>query len=86
MATFHPELPRGARVKTGVVAKLKEILVGPAFENDGTLNLFGALRTSMATCGYKNIKEFQKAEVIVAPSIKTEGKFHQRMQKVGMGK
>ena len=86
MATFHPELPRGARVKTEVVARLEEILVGPAFENDGTLNLFGALRTSMATCGYKNIKEFQKAEVIVAPSIKTEGKFHQRMQKVGMGK
>jgi IMP dehydrogenase len=85
MATFHPDLPRGTRIKTDVVASLKEILVGPAFENDGTLNLFGALRTSMATCGYENIKDFQKAEVLVAPSIKTEGKLHQQQQKVGMG-
>ncbi|MCE5328923.1 GuaB3 family IMP dehydrogenase-related protein [bacterium] len=85
MATFHPELPRGTRIKTEVVATLKEILVGPAHENDGTLNLFGALRTSMATCGYENIKEFQKAEVMIAPAIKTEGKVEQRAQKVGMG-
>jgi IMP dehydrogenase len=85
MATFHPELPRGARVKTDVVATLEEILIGPAHENDGTLNLCGALKTSMATCGYLNIKEFQKAEVMVAPSIKTEGKFHQQTQKIGMG-
>lgn len=85
MATFHPELPRGTRVKTDVVATLEEILVGPAHENDGTLNLCGALRTSMATCGYSNIKEFQKAEIMIAPSIKTEGKFHQQAQKVGMG-
>ena len=85
MATFHPELPRGARVKTDVVASLEEILIGPAHENDGTLNLCGALRTSMATCGYLNIKEFQKAEIMVAPSIKTEGKFHQQSQKIGMG-
>lgn len=85
MATFHPDLPRGARIKTDVVASLEEILIGPAFENDGTLNLCGALRTSMATCGYKNIKDFQKAEVMVAPSIKTEGKFHQQTQKIGMG-
>ncbi len=85
MATFHPDLPRGTRIKTDVVADLKTILVGPAFENDGTLNLCGALRTSMATCGYENIKDFQKAEVMVAPSIKTEGKLHQRQQGVGMG-
>ena len=85
MATFHPELPRGTRIKTEVTATLKEILIGPAHENDGTLNLFGALRTSMATCGYENIKEFQKAEVMVAPAIKTEGKVEQRAQKVGMG-
>ena len=85
MATFHPDLPRGTRIKTDVVASLEEILIGPAHENDGTLNLCGALRTSMATCGYKNIKDFQKAEVMVAPSIKTEGKFHQQAQKVGMG-
>jgi len=85
MATFHPELPRGTRIKTETAASLKEILVGPAFENDGTLNLFGALRTSMATCGYENIKDFHKTEIIIAPSIKTEGKLHQRQQKVGMG-
>jgi len=85
MATFHPDLPRGARIKTGVVGSLRKILVGPAFENDGTLNLCGALRTSMATCGYENIKDFQRAEVIVAPSIMTEGKLHQKQQRVGMG-
>jgi IMP dehydrogenase len=83
MATFHPDLPRGARVATKRVASLREILVGPAHENDGTLNLFGALRTSMATTGYATIKEFQKAEVIVAPAIKTEGKALQREQRVG---
>src|SRR5438093_7244566 len=83
MATFHPDLPRGTRVATKRVASLREILVGPAHENDGTLNLFGALRTSMATTGYATIKEFQKAEVIVAPAIKTEGKALQREQRVG---
>jgi IMP dehydrogenase len=83
MATFHPDLPRGARVATKRVASLREILVGPAHENDGTLNLFGALRTSMATTGYATVKEFQKAEFIVAPAIKTEGKALQREQKVG---
>jgi len=85
MATFHPELPRGTRVKTNQVATLKEILIGPARENDGTLNLFGALKTSMATCGYENIQAFQKAEVMVAPAIQTEGKKLQREQDVGMG-
>jgi IMP dehydrogenase len=83
MATFHPDLPRGTRVKTSRIGSLEEILVGPAHENDGTLNLFGALRTSMATTGYATIKEFQKAEVIVAPAIKTEGKALQRQQGVG---
>jgi IMP dehydrogenase len=85
MATFHPTLPRGARVKTSTLGTLEEILVGPARENDGRLNLFGALRTSLATCGYANIKEFQKAEVMVAPSLQTEGKLLQRSQRVGMG-
>ncbi len=85
MATFHPQLPRGTRVKTNQVASLKEILVGPARENDGTLNLFGALKTSLATCGYENIQAFQKAEVMVAPSLQTEGKKLQREQDVGMG-
>ncbi len=85
MATFHPTLPRGARVKTTTRGTLKEILVGPAHDNDGRLNLFGALRTSMATCGYESVKEFQKAEVMVAPALQTEGKSLQRAQGVGMG-
>jgi IMP dehydrogenase len=85
MATFHPSLPRGARVRTPIRGTLKEILVGPAHENDGRLNLFGALRTSMATCGYETVKEFQKAEVMVAPALQTEGKALQRSQGVGMG-
>jgi IMP dehydrogenase len=59
MATFHPDLPRGTRVKTTTAGTLKEILIGPAEINDGTMNLFGALRTSMATTGYQNLKEFQ---------------------------
>ena len=85
MATFHPSLPRGARVKTEQVASMEEILRGPAHENDGTFNLFGALATSMATTGYATIKEFQKAELVIAPSIKTEGKAYQTQQRVGMG-
>jgi IMP dehydrogenase len=85
MATFHPTLPRGARVRTSIRGSLKEILVGPAHENDGKLNLFGALRTSMATCGYDSVKDFQKAEVMVAPALQTEGKALQREQHVGMG-
>ena len=85
MATFHPTLPRGARVHTGKRGTLKEVLLGPAHENDGRMNLFGALRTSMATCGYANVKEFQKAEVMVAPALQTEGKALQHAQGVGMG-
>ncbi|MGH9247779.1 MAG: GuaB3 family IMP dehydrogenase-related protein [Acidimicrobiales bacterium] len=85
MATFHPTLPRGARVRTTPRGTLKEILTGPAHENDGRLNLFGALKTSMATCGYETVKEFQKAEVMVAPALQSEGKSLQRAQGVGMG-
>src|SRR5579864_545750 len=85
MATFHPSLPRGARVQTQQNASLEEILIGPAHENNGTLNIFGGLRTSMATCGYKDIAEFNRAEVIVAPALQTEGKQLQRDQGVGMG-
>jgi IMP dehydrogenase len=85
MATFHPTLPRGARVRTGILGTLEEILLGPAHENDGKRNLFGALRVSMATCGYSDVKEFQKAEVMIAPSLQTEGKGLQRSQRVGMG-
>jgi len=85
MATFHPSLPRGARVQVGDRGTLQEVLVGPAHENDGKRNLFGALRVSMATTGYSDVKEFQKAEVMIAPSLQTEGKSLQRSQRVGMG-
>ena len=85
MATFHPTLPRGTRVRTAVRGTLEQILLGPAHENDGRMNLFGALRTAMATCGYATVKEFQKAEVMIAPALQTEGKALQRAQGVGMG-
>ncbi len=86
MATFHPSLPRGARIRTETRGTLREVLIGPAHENDGRMNLFGALRTSMATCGYETVKEFQKAEVMVAPALQTEGKSLQRAQGIGMGR
>src|SRR3954447_7900376 len=85
MATFHPSLPRGARVKTTQNGTLEQILLGPAHENDGTFNLMGSLRTSMATCGYEDIPSFHRAEVMVAPALQTEGKHLQRDQAVGMG-
>ena len=64
---------------------MEEILLGPAHENDGTFNLMGALRTSMATTGYEDIRSFQRAEVMVAPALQSEGKKLQREQSVGMG-
>jgi IMP dehydrogenase len=85
MATFHPSLPRGARVTTRQDGSLEQILMGPAQENDGTFNLMGALRTSMATCGYADIPEFHRAEVMVAPALMSEGKQLQNEQSVGMG-
>src|SRR3954465_6792240 len=85
MATFHPSLPRGARVQTVQNGTLQEILTGPAHENDGTFNLMGDLRSSMATCGYRDIAEFNRAELMVAPALQTEGKQLQSAQQVGMG-
>jgi IMP dehydrogenase len=85
MATFHATLPRGARVKTVQNGTLEEILTGPAHENDGTFNLMGGLRTSMATCGYKDVAEFNRAELMIAPALQTEGKHLQAAQGVGMG-
>src|SRR4051794_11009546 len=85
MATFHPTLPRGARVQTVQNGTLQEILIGPAHENDGSFNLMGALRTSMATCGYKDLAEFNRAELMIAPPLQTEGKALQPSQGVGMG-
>jgi IMP dehydrogenase len=84
MATFHPTLPRGARVQTVQNASLEEIVSGPAHENDGTFNLMGGLRTSMATCGYRDIAEFNRAELMIAPALQSEGKHLQREQGVGM--
>ena len=84
MATFHPTLPRGARVATTQNGSLQEIITGPARENDGTFNLMGGLRTSMATCGYRDIAEFNRAELMIAPSLQTEGKHLQREQQIGM--
>jgi IMP dehydrogenase len=84
MATFHPTLPRGARVATRQNGSLQEIISGPARENDGTFNLMGGLRTSMATCGYMDIAEFNRAELMIAPSLQTEGKHLQRDQGIGM--
>jgi IMP dehydrogenase len=85
MATFHPTLPRGTRISTVQNGTLEEIIKGPARENDGTFNVMGALRTSMATCGYQDIAEFNRAELMIAPSLQTEGKQLQREQAVGMG-
>ena len=85
MATFHSSLPRGARVATVQNGTMEEIVPGPAHENDGTFNLMGGLRTSMATCGYQDIAEFNRAELMIAPSLQTEGKQLQRDQQIGMG-
>jgi IMP dehydrogenase len=85
MATFHPSLPRGARVQTVQNGTIEQILKGPAHENDGTFNLMGALRTSMATTGYKDLAEFNRAELMIAPALQTEGKLLQAAQQVGMG-
>jgi IMP dehydrogenase len=84
MATFHPTLPRGARVQTVQNGTMQEIISGPAHENDGTFNLMGGLRTSMATCGYRDIAEFNRAELMIAPALQSEGKHLQREQGVGM--
>ena len=78
MATFHPTLPRGARVDAGTRARSPRSSSGPRTRTTARINLFGALRTSMATRGYETLKEFQKAEVMVAPSLQTEGKSLQR--------
>ena len=86
MATPSPVLPRGTRINVGTTGTLKEILVGPAKLDDGTHNLLGALKTSMGTLGAKNLKEMQQVEVIIAPSLLTEGKVYQKAQQLGMGK
>ncbi|BAZ29404.1 IMP dehydrogenase [Cylindrospermum sp. NIES-4074] len=86
MATPSPVLPRGTRIRVGTTGSLEQILIGPAGLDDGTHNLVGALKTSMGTLGAKNIKEMQQVEVVIAPSLLTEGKVYQKAQQLGMGK
>jgi IMP dehydrogenase len=86
MATPSPVLPRGTRINVGTTGTIQEILRGPAKLDDGTHNLLGALQTSMGTLGAKNIKEMQQVEVVIAPSLLTEGKVYQKAQQLGMGK
>jgi IMP dehydrogenase len=74
MSHPHPALPRGTRIKVGTTASLEQILFGPTSVTDGSQNLVGALRTAMGVCGASNIKEMQKTEMVIAPSIITEGK------------
>ncbi len=86
MATPSPILPRGTRISVGTTGTLEQILTGPAALDDGTHNLLGALKTSMGTLGAKNIKEMQQVEIVIAPSLLTEGKVYQKAQQLGMGK
>jgi len=86
MATPHANLPRGTRIRVGTTGTLEEILFGPANLDDGTQNLMGALQTCMGNVGAMTIRELQLTELIIAPSIKTEGKVFQQAQRVGMGK
>ena len=86
MATPHANLPRGTRIHVGTTGTLQEILLGPARLDDGSQNLVGAIQTSMGNVGARNIREFQLTEIIIAPSIGTEGKIFQKAQHVGMGK
>ena len=85
MATPHANLPRGTRIKVGATGSLKQILFGPAEVDDGSQNLVGAITTCMGNVGARNLPEFQQTEIIIAPSIKTEGKLFQTVQSVGMG-
>ncbi|HZM03553.1 MAG TPA: GuaB3 family IMP dehydrogenase-related protein [Candidatus Saccharimonadales bacterium] len=85
MATPHANLPRGTRIQVGVTGSLKQILYGPATVDDGSQNLVGAITTCMGNVGAATIRQFQETEIIIAPSIKTEGKLFQTIQSVGMG-
>lgn len=86
MATPSPVLPRGTRINVGTTGTIAQIMAGPAKLDDGTHNLLGALKTSMGTLGAKNLKEMQQVEVVIAPSLLTEGKVYQKAQQLGMGK
>ncbi len=86
MATSHVNLPRGTRIYVGTTGTLKEILFGPARVDNGSQNLMGALKTSMGSLGAADLKKMHDVEIIIAPSIQTEGKIFQVGQRVGMGK
>lgn len=86
MATSSPTLPRGTRIHVGTRGTLEEILFGPAKRDDGLMNYIGALKLSMSQVGARNLREMQQAELVIAPSIPTEGKLEQRAQHVGMGR
>ena len=86
MAMPHANLPRGTRIRVGTTGTLEQILLGPARVDDGSQNLVGALRASMGALGAQTIKEMHDVEIIIAPSIQTEGKVFQVGQRVGMGK
>ena len=86
MATPSPVLPRGTRINVGSTGSLERILRGPAKLDDGTHNLLGCLKTSMGTLGARTIRDMQNVEVVVAPSLLTEGKIYQKAQHLGMGK
>ncbi|MEA3164352.1 MAG: dehydrogenase [Verrucomicrobiota bacterium] len=85
MATPHANLPRGTRIRVGTTGSLRQILFGPADVDDGSQNLVGAVTTCMGNVGAANLREFQETEIIIAPSIRTEGKLFQQVQMVGMG-
>ena len=86
MATPDADLPRGTRIKVGTRATLRELLLGPARVDDGSQNLLGAIKSAMGVCGARTIEEFQQTELVIAPSILTEGKLFQREQQVGMAR
>lgn len=86
MAYPHASLPRGTRIYVGTSGTLEQIIFGPASTDDGSQNLMGALTTCMGTVGAKDVKDFQMTEIIIAPSIQTEGKIFQQVQRVGMAR
>ena len=77
MASPHPALPRGTRVKVGLNGSLKEILFGPTSKTNGTQNLVGALEVCMGMLGVRTIREMHDSQVVIAPSVNTEGKHYQ---------
>ena len=86
MATADPMLPRGTRVKMARDISLRQLILGPATNDEGTDNLAGALRLAMAACGAADVEQMQQVTAVIAPSIGAEGKRDQREQGVGMGK